>query len=200
MSLHQYPNHPPIVCQRLCVPLFVALLCLSCDFIKSTAPLHSPRSPKFLQSELLSLLNLAQNAQTAPQIQTKIAAYLPPALLVQSLLRETDQNKGLGLFYETQIRANALKELPWALKELASLGYNQVEIASVGPQSGSTNAFGDLALLEQLKERSGLYTVRIGKAGSEDQSLRLSAWLYFEERGWVSLLKLGEEIRKRQAP
>ena len=143
---------------------------------------------------------MAKAPEADQKLKAQVSSYFPNAKQIQGLFRDNKLTHNLGSFYETQIRSKAIQELPWTLKELAHLGYTQVEIARVGPQAGSTNAYGDLALLEQLRIRLGLHTVRIRKEGQKDQSLRLSGWLYMERHGWVSLLKLGEEIRRRQAP
>ena len=67
----------------------------------------------------------------------------------------------------------------------------------MGPHAGGSNAHGDLALLELLKSRDGLYTVRLKRNESDQQAFRISGWLYHQDLGWVTLLKLGEEILDR---
>ena len=179
--------------------LLISLFSSACDLIHPPVAPLSPHSPQALRKELEELLELAKSPDHTKKLEAKISSYLPKATDVQTLLRDNQFTQQLGSLYESQLRSKAIQELPWTLQELTRLGYTQVEIARVGPQAGSTNAYGDLALLEQLKVRMGLYTVRIRKEGIQDQSLRLSGWLYNERYGWISLLKLGEEIRRRQA-
>lgn len=197
MSL--YPQSSPHQQLIIWISLWISISSLTaCDLIRPPRAPLAPHSPQVLQKELIHILDLARTPQTDQKLKAKLSSYFPTASQVQALFRDNTLTQGLGSFYESQIRPKAIQELPWTMKELAHLGYMQVDIARVGPQAGSTNAYGDLALLEQLKVRLGLHTVRIRKEDQNDQSLRLSGWLYLENHGWISLLKLGEEIRRRQ--
>ena len=121
---------------------------------------------------------------------------LPSVKKMASLLRASPIVAALKLDYE-KMRKEALLELPWVLQGVVKKGYTEITVSKVSPQAGATNAPGDLHLLERLESRSGLYTVRI-HTQDQSQGLRLNSWLYIDQQ-WVTLLKLGELIKKRDS-
>ena len=183
------------------MPLLMALSFIACqprDDSPKTAVIGSPQELTVKLTRMLELLpsNDASPPPNQGSLQQFIQEVLPDAQKVQSLLRDDTRNANLGTYYATELRPSALRELPWALKEAKRQGLSRIEISRVGPQAGSSNAHGDLALLEQLNQRDGLYTVRFHREGL-DKGLRLSGWLFLEDKGWICLLKLGEEIKRR---
>ena len=157
----------------------------------------SKHSPQYLKVKLTRFLELAQNPKFESQLQSELKKSILNAKQVQGLLREHPLQQELGHFYEQKLAQPALKELAWTFQECFNLGYSRIELSRVGPHAGGSNAHGDLALLELLKSRDGLYTVRLKRNESDQQALRISGWLYHQDLGWVTLLNVGEEILDR---
>lgn len=178
--------------------LMIALTSLSACSTQSSSISTRESPPERLKNEFQTLLDLSRQGDPEP-VRLKLEEFLPRAELVQSILRASPQTEGLGELYEKQIKQSALKELPIALIEAHKLGLKEIKISRVSPQSGSTNAPGDLELLEYLNDREGLYTVRL-VSPTHPKGLRLNAWLHLGNRGWISLLKLGEHIAYRSHP
>ncbi|MAD61516.1 MAG: hypothetical protein CMH49_08405 [Myxococcales bacterium] len=171
----------------------IVITLTACQTVHNDSHL-AEHSPKYLKAKLTRLLELARSPQTEPQLKRELTKSILNAQQVHELLREHPLRQKLGQVYERVIAKNAQQELLWTLQECAKLGYSRLEISRVGPQAGASNAHGDLALLELLKSRDGLYTVRLKRNESDLQALRMSGWLYDQDLGWVTLLKLGEEI------
>lgn len=178
----------------LLITIFTVTMALSACQLQDRENKLGKHSPKYLKLKLTRLLELAQNTKSQSQLQSKLKKSILNAQQVESLLREHPLRQELSSFYETKLAQPALKELAWTLQECAELGYSRIEVSRVGPHAGGSNAHGDLALLELLKSRDGLYTVRLKRNETDQQALRISGWLYHQDLGWVTLLKLGEEI------
>ena len=165
----------------------------ACERKESTVPV-TPNTKQGLRQVIEALLATAQVQQETKLIE-QVNEVLPTGGEVEKLLRVNELNKGLGQHYEQNMRQSAQAEWPWALQELVKKGYTEISITRVSPLSGADNAPGDLALLEQLKNRDGLYTVRIHPKDSE-KGLRINSWVYVNKK-WITLLKLGEVIEDR---
>lgn len=177
--------------------IYIAILTLiSCQAVHTETQL-AEHSPKYLKAKLTRFLELAQSSSEQSQLQRELEKSLLNAQQVNELLRIHPLQQELSQFYEEKLAKIAQKELLWTMQECAKLGYTQVEVNRVGPHAGGSNAHGDLALLELLKSRDGLYTIRFKRNESDQQALRISGWLYHKDLGWVTLLKLGEEILSR---
>ena len=179
---------------RVLLPIFALLIFSVCSPQRESSQLPAGH-PTRLEEMIQSLLDIATRGDEQ-SLRLKLESIFPTADRVQRLLNPSRLTEGLGEVFEVEIKQSALRELPSVLVEARQLRFDQIKLSRVSPQSGTTNAPGDLALLEQLKDRSGLYTVRLLKEG-KSKGLRLSGWLYIEGHGWISLLKLGEEIERR---
>ena len=175
----------------LCL-ILVTILLGACSPSSDQRPL--PASHPDRLKATLSLLLEEANIGNQHALRQKLETILPLAKVTRTLLRDSPRNETLTMRFE-EMRRDALNELPAILIEAKTQGFNLIEITRVSPQSGSTNAPGDLSLLEQLTHRQGLYTARLMREG-ESKGLRLSAWLHLKDYGWISLLKLGELIER----
>ncbi len=176
-----------------CTLLFIFSTLTGCKDMSPSINL-APNHPKLLKLKLTQFLELAQSSEKQVELQNELGKSLLTAPQVASLLREHPQRQAWSQFYEEKLAKQARTELLWTLQEAVKLGYSQLEVSRIGPHAGSTNAHGDLALLEMLKSRDGLFTIRLKRNESDKQALRISGWLYQQDLGWVTLLKLGEEI------
>lgn len=172
-----------------------SVLCLSLGCTPSQRPKAGEIATiPMLDSLIQDLINLSRSDLEATR--RKLTDLIPEVQELQLLLSEEAASQDrIDQFIKNQ-RNVAIRELPIALKTAFESGLTQIQLTKVGPHMGSQNGPGDLELLENLKTRSSLYTLRLTRP-NEDQGLRISGWVYTPDHGWRVLLKYGELLMKR---
>ena len=185
-----YPNTLSVNRYYVLIVMMISCLSLgSCQRTQSNEQSVPAHSPQALEQLIKTLQSTAVRSVKDARGSLKKHMFTSPQLA--NLLVDGSQRAELIQAFITEQSAVALKEVPWALRAAYEAGMKEVVVTRVGPNMGGKNAPGDLLLLQNLTQRSGLYTVRVQ---NEDGSkkLRISGWLYLPKQGWKTLLKLGE--------
>ena len=191
-------NRPESTKDRVRYSVYVLLICMGlnclssgCRAITYQDPAPAPFSSSGLRVELKALMN--QVKSEPDQVRSRLERLIPNWSDTQALLKgDLSETPQIAERFK-DMRVQALRELPWALRAAQDTGLSEVKVHRVGLRSGSDNAHGDVALLAKLKLHDGLYTVTFHQP-NHNRGLRLSGWVYQHDYGWRCLLKLGEHL------
>ena len=176
--------------------LALALVCAACEAIKPpdkrAAQIAKTSSPYQITRDFKQMLNAAQRDDSAAVLRMIEGYFLNAAEF--EVLFGPKLGKTLWPKYRDVIMRDVRKEIVRILATRAKAGFTEMDLIRVSTVRPKDTTRGDLALMNALKKRPEMYTLRIRKKDA-GLGLRLNGFVYVNNR-WRSFFKTYDFLPK----